>query len=306
MAEMKGSGLIPDEKSTLVSILFACSHAGLVDQGLEILDSMVENWSIVPSLKHYACVIDFLARAGRLNDAYTMMKNIEMGIKISRKLFESSPNDVGKTLAAVANDEEVFDYDDGMDLPYEDPPLVCCFGVAQNEFVPTVRVAPEQLNLDIYSQWKMLQWNPPEFVRAPGRPPSNVEIFHARLGGRARFMEKVGSDEFGEEMVLMMNKEKVHTRGVKFDDNARIGCAYMKIKFEDGKMRVKKVKESDENSLLRSKLNLFVLKECVVHIIALNCGTIWDITQSSCPKKQMHNNPTTSAALQPISETACK
>ncbi|KAL2553897.1 mavicyanin-like [Forsythia ovata] len=41
-------------------------------------------------------------------------------------------------------------------------------------------------------------------------------------------------------------------------------------------------------------------------IIALNCGTIWAITQSSCPKKQMHNNPTTSAALQPTSETACK
>ncbi|KAL2479980.1 Pentatricopeptide repeat-containing protein [Abeliophyllum distichum] len=33
--KMKSSGLIPDE-STLVSILFACSHAGLVDQGLEI------------------------------------------------------------------------------------------------------------------------------------------------------------------------------------------------------------------------------------------------------------------------------
>ncbi|KAL2457213.1 Uncharacterized protein Fot_56409 [Forsythia ovata] len=34
-------------------------------------------------------------------------------------------------------------------------------------------------------------------------------------------------------------------------------------------------------------------------------ATIWAITQYSCPKKQMHNNPTTSAALQPTSETAC-
>ncbi|KAL2510014.1 Fructokinase-like 1 [Forsythia ovata] len=166
-----------------------------------------------------------------------------------------------ETLAAVENDEEVFDYDDGMDLPYEDPPLVCCFGAAQKEFVPTVRVAPEQLHPDMYSQWKMLQWNPPEFVRAPGGPPSNVAISHARLGGRAAFMGKVGSDEFGEEMVLMMNKEKVQTRGVKFDDNARTGCAYMKIKFEDGKMRAEKVKESAENSLLSSELNLSVLKE---------------------------------------------
>ncbi|KAL2483902.1 Fructokinase-like 1 [Forsythia ovata] len=120
-----------------------------------------------------------------------------------------------------------------MDLPYEDPPLVCCFGQSRRIFVPI----------------------------APGGPPSNVAISYARLGGNAAFMEKVGSDEFGEEMVLMMNKENVQTMGVKFDDNARTGCAYMKIKFEDGKMRVEKVKESAENSLLSSELNLSVLKE---------------------------------------------
>ncbi|CAA2940962.1 pentatricopeptide repeat-containing At3g57430, chloroplastic [Olea europaea subsp. europaea] len=113
--KIKGSGLIPDG-STMVSILCACSHAGLVDQGLEIFNQMVANWSIVPSLKHYVCVIDLLARAGRLDDAYALMKrmdvhpdiysallsacqvhkNVEMGIKISRKLFESRPNDVGQ------------------------------------------------------------------------------------------------------------------------------------------------------------------------------------------------------------------
>ncbi|KAL2480008.1 Pentatricopeptide repeat-containing protein [Abeliophyllum distichum] len=118
--KMKSSGLIPDE-STLVSILFSCSHAGLVDQGLEIFYLMVENWPIVPSLKHYACAIDLLARAGRLNGAYTLMKridlqpdicsalltdcqvhkNIKMGIKISRKLFESIPNDVGAVCIAL-------------------------------------------------------------------------------------------------------------------------------------------------------------------------------------------------------------
>ncbi|KAL0426282.1 UNVERIFIED_CONTAM: Fructokinase-like 1, chloroplastic [Sesamum latifolium] len=63
--------------------------------------------------------------------------------------------------------EELFDFDDGIEFPYEDPPLVCCFGAVQKEFLPTVRVAPEQMHPDIYSQWKMLQWNPPEFVRAP-------------------------------------------------------------------------------------------------------------------------------------------
>ncbi|KAF3448964.1 hypothetical protein FNV43_RR09686 [Rhamnella rubrinervis] len=83
---------------------------------------------------------------------------------------------------------------------------------------------------DIYSQWKMLQWDPPEFVRAPGGPPSNVAISHVRLGGRAAFMGKVGDDDFGDELVLMMNKEKVQTRAVKFDSNAKTACSFMKIK----------------------------------------------------------------------------
>lgn len=159
------------------------------------------------------------------------------------------------------NADEIDDYDDGVDFPYPDPPLVCCFGAAQKEFVPTVRVSSEQMDQDKYSEWKMLQWNPPEFVRAPGGPPSNVAISHVRLGGRAAFMGKVGNDEFGQEMVLLMNKEKVQTRAVKFDDSMRTGCTYMKIKFKDGKMRAERVKESAEDSLLSSELNLDVLKE---------------------------------------------
>ena len=128
--------------------------------------------------------------------------------------------------------------------------------------MPTIRVAPEQMHPDIYSQWKMLQWNPPEFVRSPGGPPSNVAVSHARLGGRAAFMGKVGDDEFGREMVLLMNTEKVQTRAVKFDSSVRTACAYMKIKHDnDGKMRMEKVKESAEDSLLSSELNLAVLKE---------------------------------------------
>ncbi|XAR50873.1 Fructokinase [Bertholletia excelsa] len=156
---------------------------------------------------------------------------------------------------------ELEDYDDGIDFPYEDPPLVCCFGAAQKEFVPTVRVSEEQMHPDIYSQWKMMQWKPPEFSRAPGGPPSNVAISHVRLGGRAAFMGKVGDDEFGEELVYTMNKEKVQTRAVKFDENMKTACAYMKIKFDEGKMTAETVQESAENSLLGSELNLAVLKE---------------------------------------------
>ncbi|XP_059667903.1 fructokinase-like 1, chloroplastic [Cornus florida] len=171
----------------------------------------------------------------------------------------TNPKETLKDLANLIADEE--DYDDGIDFPYEDPPLICCFGAVQKEFVPTVRVSEEQMHPDMYSHWKMLQWNPPEFVRAPGGPPSNVAISHVRLGGRAAFMGKVGNDQFGEELVLMMNKERVQTRAVKFDKNVKTSCAYMKIKFDEGKMRVEMAKESAEDSLLSSELNLAVLKE---------------------------------------------
>lgn len=158
-------------------------------------------------------------------------------------------------------DEDPGDYDDGIDFPYEDPPLVCCFGAVQKEFVPTVRVHDNPMHPDIYSEWKMLQWDPPEFGRAPGGSPSNVAISHVRLGGRAAFMGKVGEDDLGSELVLMMNKEKVQTRAVKFDGNFKTACAYMKVKFEDGKMKMETVKEAAENSLVSSELNLPVLKE---------------------------------------------
>ncbi|PKI53844.1 hypothetical protein CRG98_025739 [Punica granatum] len=152
-----------------------------------------------------------------------------------------------------------------MDFPYDDPPLICCFGAAQKEFVPSVRVHDNQMHPDIYSQWKMLQWDPPEFARSPGGPVSNVAISHVRLGGRAAFMGKVGRDIFGDELVLMMNKEHVQTRAVKFDEKAKTGCSYMRIKFdENGRMGMEAVKNSAEDSLLGSDLNLAVLKEARV------------------------------------------
>ena len=49
----------------------------------------------------------------------------------------------------------------------------------------------------------MLQWDPPEFLRTPSA------ISYMWLGGCATFVGKVGKDEFGDELVLMMNKEKV-------------------------------------------------------------------------------------------------
>ncbi|KAJ8899756.1 hypothetical protein K2173_019456 [Erythroxylum novogranatense] len=181
--------------------------------------------------------------------------------KQTRRTKKSSVEAEKGTIDGSWNPDDVEDYDDGVDFPYDDPPLICCFGAVQREFLPTVRVHWNQMHPDIYSEWKMLQWDPPEFARAPGGPPSNVAISHVRLGGRAAFMGKVGEDAFGAELVLMMNKERVQTRAVTFDGKVRTACTLMKVKFEDGKMRMEMVKEAAEDSLLTSELNLAVLKE---------------------------------------------
>ena len=50
-------------------------------------------------------------------------------------------------------------------------------------------------------------------------------ISHVRLGGRATFMGKVGNDDFEDELVLVINKEKVQTRAIKFDENMKMSCS---------------------------------------------------------------------------------
>lgn len=155
--------------------------------------------------------------------------------------------------------------DDEIDFPYEQPPLVCCFGAAQREFVPTVRISPAQGHPDKYSTWKSLQWNPPEFSRAPGGPPSNVAIAHVRLGGRAAFMGKVGDDKHGNDLVYKLNTEGVQTRCVKIDSSVKTATSQMKVRFQNGKMIAETSRNCAEDSFLKSDVDIAVLKEVFIN-----------------------------------------
>eukprot|EP00257_Ricinus_communis_P018157 XP_015576787.1 putative pentatricopeptide repeat-containing protein At3g47840 [Ricinus communis] len=68
-------GLKPDPV-TFIGVLTACSHAGLVDLGFHYFNSMSKVYKIYPSKEHYGCMIDLLCRAGRLNDAESMIKSM--------------------------------------------------------------------------------------------------------------------------------------------------------------------------------------------------------------------------------------
>ncbi|XP_061364402.1 pentatricopeptide repeat-containing protein At4g33990 [Gastrolobium bilobum] len=63
---------------TFVSLLSACSHSGLVDEGQWCFDMMQKEYEIKPSLKHYGCMVDLLGRAGYLEKAYNLVSNMPL------------------------------------------------------------------------------------------------------------------------------------------------------------------------------------------------------------------------------------
>jgi pentatricopeptide repeat protein len=66
--EMRRSQTKPDH-ITMVVVLSACSHSGLVIQGQRLFEKMRCLYGICPHLEHYACMIDLFGRAGLLNKA---------------------------------------------------------------------------------------------------------------------------------------------------------------------------------------------------------------------------------------------
>ncbi|KAI4346267.1 hypothetical protein L6164_013333 [Bauhinia variegata] len=110
---MQSSGCRPDS-FTFMGVLTACSHAGLVTEGLKFFSQMQSFYDIEPKLEHYACVIDMLSRAGRLNEALEFVNELPekpdagiwssllsscrsygdlgVGENVSRKLLELGPD----------------------------------------------------------------------------------------------------------------------------------------------------------------------------------------------------------------------
>ncbi|XP_057863845.1 pentatricopeptide repeat-containing protein At2g13600 isoform X2 [Cryptomeria japonica] len=114
--QMLQEGMTPD-RITLVGVLSACSHAGLVDEGRNYFSSMSQDHCITPLSEHYACMIDILGRAGHLNEAEKIIKsmpfepdsitygallaacrihgNVELGRWAAEHIFELDPQNSG-------------------------------------------------------------------------------------------------------------------------------------------------------------------------------------------------------------------
>lgn len=74
--KMEKSNEKPNE-ITFLSVLSACAHGGFVQEGLETFSKM-EKHGITANLKHYGCLVDLLGRAGRLVEAYDLIKGMRV------------------------------------------------------------------------------------------------------------------------------------------------------------------------------------------------------------------------------------
>lgn len=63
---------------TLVAVLTACSHCGLVDEGLDLFYCMKGKFGIEPGVEHYGCLVDLLGRSGKLAEAKDVIERMPM------------------------------------------------------------------------------------------------------------------------------------------------------------------------------------------------------------------------------------
>ncbi|KAI4374141.1 hypothetical protein MLD38_012170 [Melastoma candidum] len=61
---------------TFISVLSACSHAGLVKEGRIIFQRMMKDYSLDPEVEHYGCMVDLLSKAGLLEEALEMVNSM--------------------------------------------------------------------------------------------------------------------------------------------------------------------------------------------------------------------------------------
>lgn len=114
--EMEKTGQPPND-ATFISVLSACTHAGLVMEGWWYFDLMHHVYKIEPKVEHYGCMVDLLARAGLMKNSEDLIRKVpmkagsplwgallsgcrthfdsELGEIVAKRLIELEPQDIG-------------------------------------------------------------------------------------------------------------------------------------------------------------------------------------------------------------------
>ncbi|KAG4197370.1 hypothetical protein ERO13_A05G020800v2 [Gossypium hirsutum] len=94
---LKEAGIEPDG-ITFTSVLSACSHTGLVNEGLEIFIEMASKHHLSPSMEHYGCVVSLLSRSGRLDEAFRLILTMP---------YEPDAHIIGQLIAKCREHNEI-------------------------------------------------------------------------------------------------------------------------------------------------------------------------------------------------------
>ena len=74
--KMEEAGEEPD-KITFASLLSACAHLGLVNDGERLFALMCEKYKIKPIMEHYGCMVNLYGRAGLVEKAYSIIVRMD-------------------------------------------------------------------------------------------------------------------------------------------------------------------------------------------------------------------------------------
>ncbi|KAM1595253.1 hypothetical protein PS2_001532 [Malus domestica] len=99
---------------TLLCVLFACSHRGMVKEGLNHFHQMEKSYGVVSKMEHYACIVDLLGRAGRLNDAMEFIER--MPIEPNEMILSVTPESSDTYLLLSNTYIRTGSYEDGLSL----------------------------------------------------------------------------------------------------------------------------------------------------------------------------------------------
>lgn len=86
--EMESQGVKPNE-ITVLSLLSACSHGGMVEEGLSCFRDAFSRYSLSPSPEHYSCLVDMLARAGDIGGAWKVIEELPTGVTVGAAAWGS-------------------------------------------------------------------------------------------------------------------------------------------------------------------------------------------------------------------------
>jgi pentatricopeptide repeat protein len=73
--QMQEQGIKPNH-ITFVALLSACSHSGLVEEALHHFELIGARFRITPTTEHFNCIVDALARSGKLDEAENFIQKI--------------------------------------------------------------------------------------------------------------------------------------------------------------------------------------------------------------------------------------